>query len=93
MFCSWLRKNRRALGLTQAALGEAIGVGGGAVSAWEKGRRVPGPRAAARLGAFFAGLGISMPPPPRQPRQPERERFGAEVRRALAAQQNKGPKP
>ena len=73
MFCCWLKKTRRSLGLTQTALGEAVGAAPATVCMWERGRRVPGPRAAAWMDAFFAARGIKMPPPPRQPQQPERE--------------------
>lgn len=83
MFSSWLEQNRRALGLTQRQLGQQIGVGVSAVGMWERGRRVPGPRAAARLKVFFASRGIKMPLPLRQPELPERERFLAEVRRVV----------
>jgi len=83
MFSSWLENTRRALGLTQGELGAQIGVGGSAVGMWERGKRVPGPRAAARLRAFFAARGIETPPLPRRPELPEKERFRAEVRRAL----------
>lgn len=83
MFCSWLTKTRRALGLTQRELGGLIGVGGSAIGMWEEGRRVPSPKNAARLRAFCAARGIKMPPPPRRPEPTERERFYEEIRRAL----------
>lgn len=88
MFASWLETTRRALGLTQRELGERIGVGGSAVGMWERGKRVPGPRAAARLRAFFAARDIKMPPLPRQPELPEKERFRVEVRQALGVGQH-----
>ena len=83
MFCCWLKNTRRSLGLTQTALGEAVGAAPATVCMWERGRRVPGPRAAARMDAFFAARGIKMPPPPGQPQQPERERLDTEVRAIL----------
>ena len=36
-----LRQRRRALGLTQAALGAALGVTATTVARWERGERVP----------------------------------------------------
>lgn len=83
MFSSWLEKTRRTLGLTQQELGELTGVSGNTVGMWERGRRVPGPRAAARLRAFFGKRGMEMPPPPRRPEPPERERFRAEILQAM----------
>lgn len=83
MFSSWLEKNRRALGLTQWELGRQAGVSGSAVGMWERGRRVPGLKNAARLRAFFADRGIKMPLPPRRPEPSERERFLTEVRAVM----------
>lgn len=83
MFSSWLIKSRRALGLTQRELGRLAGASGSAVGMWERGRRLPGPRSAARLRAFFAARGIKMPPLPRQTELPERERFFTEIKKLL----------
>lgn len=83
MFSSWLEKNRRALGLTQRELGQRLGVGRSTVGMWERGKRVPGQKNAARLRAFYAAQGIKMPPPPRRPEPPEREQFWEEVRRVV----------
>ncbi len=73
MFCAWLKKNRRELGLTQRSLGNAAGLSPSALGMYEQGRRVPGPAAAARLRDFFLRRGLAMPPVPPQPeRQGER---------------------
>lgn len=61
MFSSWLRDTRRALGLTQKELAEAIGVSPSAVGMWERGLRIPGVRAAARLSAWMTARGITPP--------------------------------
>lgn len=83
MFSSWLEKARRSLGLTQRELGRQAGVGVSAVGMWERGKRVPSPKSAARLRAFFAARGIKMPPPPQRPEPPERERFFIEIKELL----------
>lgn len=86
MFTSWLKKSRRSLGLTQRELGRLTGTSGSAVGMWERGKRVPSPKNIAGLSAFFAERGIKMPPPPRQPEPPERERFCAEIKGMLRDQ-------
>lgn len=83
MFSSWLKNSRRALGLTQRELGWAIRVDRSTVGMWERGKRVPSPKNVARLSAFFAKQGIKMPPLSRRPEPTERERFRAEIRRAM----------
>ena len=83
MFSFWLEKNRRALGLTQQELGRLLGVGRSTVGMWERGKRVPGSKNAAKLRVFYAARGIKMPPPPRRPELPERERFWEEVKRIV----------
>lgn len=83
MFSSWLKQSRRALGLTQRELGRAVGAGRSTVGMWERGKRVPSPKNIAGLSAFFAEQGIKMPPLSRRPEPTERERFRAEIRRAM----------
>lgn len=83
MFSSWLKKSRRSLGLTQRELGRQIGVGGSAVAMWERGKRVPGPKNAAKLRAFYAARRVKMPLPPQRPGPTEEERFCEEVRRII----------
>lgn len=82
MFCVWLKKSRRELGLTQRALGRETGLNPSTLGMYEQGRRVPGTVAAARLRDFFARRGLGMPPLPPQPERPEGERFLQELRLA-----------
>ncbi len=42
MFCVWLKKSRRELGLTQRALGRETGLNPSTLGMYEQGRRVPG---------------------------------------------------
>ena len=78
MFCVWLKKSRRELGLTQRALGRETGLNPSTLGMYEQGRRVPGSAAVARLRDFFARRGLGMP----QPERPEGERFLQELRLA-----------
>lgn len=83
MFSTWLEKSRRRLSLSQRELAAAVGMSPGAVGLWEQGRRLPGPRAAARLEEFFRGRGMEMPPLPPRPEPPEKERLRRELRQSL----------
>lgn len=87
MFSSWLKKSRRALGLTQKRLGQLAGVSGSTIGMWEQGKRVPNAKNAARLRAFFATQRLKMPLPPRRPEPSERERFMREIKGALERRQ------
>lgn len=81
---STFRPIRRLLGMTQSALGEALGVTQGNVSFYEQGQTVP-PAVAARLieVAQSRGLRLSFDhvygaqPLPEMPVQPEGERHAA----------------
>ena len=67
MFCIWLKKSRRELGLTQRALGRETGLNPSTLGMYEQGRRRPSPKAKARLRMFFSrteigsACGISLP--------------------------------
>lgn len=55
-FGARLAARRRAAGLTQDELGEYLGIGGAAVSAWEKERNQPN---ASQIAAICARLNVS----------------------------------
>ena len=63
MFCVWLKKSRRELGLTQRALGRETGLNPSTLGMYEQGRRRPGPKNRARIREFFRERGVEMPPP------------------------------
>jgi transcriptional regulator with XRE-family HTH domain len=64
---AWLRAQRQALGLTAAALGDALGVKGQTIAAIECGARALTPALRARAEAYFRdgkAAGLATPPPP-----------------------------
>lgn len=79
MFSGWLREVRRGLGLTQGALAEALGVSASAVGMWERGERLPGAKAAARLTCWLAERGIAPPPRPWRLGPPRQAAFRREL--------------
>lgn len=79
MFSTWLSDTRRALGLTQKELAEAIQVSPSAVGMWERGLRLPGTRAAVRLTGWMTARGVAMPSRPWRLGPPQREVFRREV--------------
>ena len=83
MFCTQLRALRVSLGLTQRAMAGALGLSASALGMYEQGRRVPGPKTAARMARFFALRGLILPPAPPAPEGPPPQLLGrgkAEVR-------------
>ena len=52
---NWIKKNREALGLSQAKLAAELGVGSSTVNAWEHGEKVPSAQTWPRVAAFFPG--------------------------------------
>lgn len=79
MFSTWLCDTRRALGLTQGELAEAVGVSPSTVGMWERGLRLPGTKAAVRLAGWMAARGAAVPPRPWRLGPPQRELFRQEV--------------
>ena len=61
---NWIKTNREALGLSQARLAAALGVGKSSVNAWEQEERRPGVKAWTRLAAFFQEHGLEAPTMP-----------------------------
>ena len=61
---NWIKTNREALGLSQAKLAVALGVGKSSVNAWEQEERRPSVKAWTRLAAFFKEHGLEVPPMP-----------------------------
>ena len=61
---NWIKTNREALGLSQAKLAAAVGVGKSTVNAWEHEEKRPSAEAWTRLAAFFRGHGLEVPPMP-----------------------------
>ena len=61
---NWIKTNREALGLSQAKLAAAVGVGKSTVNAWEHEEKRPSAEAWTRLAAFFRGRGLEVPPMP-----------------------------
>lgn len=61
---NWIKTNREALGLSQAKLAAAVGVGKSTVNAWEHEEKRPSADAWTRLAAFFQGHGLEAPPMP-----------------------------
>ena len=72
MFCNQLRRIRGVLGLTQREMAAELGISSSALGMYEQGRRLPGPRTAARLAAYLAKQGIPLPPLPAAPERPVR---------------------
>jgi len=64
----WVAQRRRALGLSQAALGKQLGVTGPAVSFWETGRSRPREEMVARLREILDRETPEAKPTPRKPR-------------------------
>lgn len=81
MFCDWLKNSRETLGLTQRQMAPLVNLSASALGMYEQGRRRPGPAAQARLRAFFARHGLTMPPPPRRQELPAKKRFRELLRR------------
>lgn len=52
----WIRSGRKALGLSQGALGEKLDANQVQVSQWERGKSAPSPEQAAKLTALFGGF-------------------------------------
>lgn len=61
-----IKTRRKAAGISQAALAEAIGVTQGAVSAWETRRAAPARQQAEVLGRFFGADGLAAATSPSQ---------------------------
>lgn len=62
---NWIKKNREALGLSQAKLAAAVGgVSSSSVNAWEREERRPSAEVWTRLAAFFRERGLEVPPMP-----------------------------
>lgn len=61
---NWIKTNREALGLSQAKLAAAVGVGSTTVNAWEHEEKRPSAEAWTRLAAFFREHGLEVPPMP-----------------------------
>lgn len=61
---NWIKKNRKALGLSQAKLAAELGAGSSTVNAWEHGEKVPSAQMWPRVAAFFQGRGLEVPPMP-----------------------------
>lgn len=61
---NWIKKNREALGLSQAKLAAELGVGSSTVNAWEHGEKVPSAQTWPRVAAFFQERGLEIPPMP-----------------------------
>ena len=61
---NWIKTNREALGLSQAKLAAAVGVGKSTVNAWEHEEKRPSAEAWTRLAAFFREHGLEVPPMP-----------------------------
>lgn len=61
---NWIKTNREALGLSQAKLAAAVGVGKSTVNDWEHEEKRPSAEAWTRLAAFFRGHGLEVPPMP-----------------------------
>ena len=52
---NWIKKNREALGLSQAKLAAELGVGSSTVNAWEHGEKVPSAQTWPRGDSAHAG--------------------------------------
>lgn len=61
---NWIKTNREALGLSQAKLAAALGVGSSTVNTWEHGERKPSAKVWPKLAAFFQEHGLEAPPMP-----------------------------
>lgn len=64
MFQEELRAIRLGLGMTQGQLAGVLGISASALGMYEQGRRIPGPRAAARMALALGALGVTLPPVP-----------------------------
>ena len=85
---NWIKTNREALGLSQAKLAAAVGVGKSTVNAWEHEEKRPSAEAWTRLAAFFRGRGLEVPPMPddllHERRTFQRARLGTDPASPLA---------
>ncbi len=70
MFHEELRAARGALGLSQRAMAGQLGLSPSALGMYEQGRRVPGPKTAARMNAWLLPRGFALPPVPPTPEGP-----------------------
>ena len=61
---NWIKTNRETLGLSQAKLAAALGVGRSTVNGWEHGEKVPSTEKWSRVAAFFQEHGLEAPPMP-----------------------------
>ena len=61
---NWIKTNRETLGLSQAKLAAALGVGRSTVNGWEHGEKGPSTEKWSRVAAFFQEHGLEAPPMP-----------------------------